>query len=456
MQSRLIIKKFGPIEDVVLELKNVNVFIGPQASGKSALAKLYTICKSPMAFIKYESEESNRIDNALSIESFKKELQDYNVFSFWNFNTEIFFTSELHDISINETIIIYDRKIFKKINEIKDTNFEKEKELLINRIVEFDDIFFNFYLYIKSLQKENSDEFFTKEKIRNLVEGLDEQELKKVIDLLEKTEKSLSYNKALYVPAERNFIPIIANYSLSLLNNGVPIPKHILSFGAEYEKSRDLLKEIKLDFISKGLKYGFENGQDNIYINDATKIKLTEAASGIQSVVPMLLPLELKRNSSLRINNSFVIEEPELNLFPKTQYSLINNLEKNRINPFIYITDHGTIHTYTTHSPYILSSFNNFLYVGKLFNKIIENNQKDGKDYTESSKIAVEVLKSLDIAKIRPDNFSAYQICDGKAESIFDNNTGLIKANYIDEASDEMQDDFDKIMDLMNKYDRKD
>lgn len=456
MQSRLIIKKFGPIEDVDLNLKNVNVFIGPQASGKSALAKLYTICKSPMAFIKYENESSLKIDKEESIERFKKELQDYNVFSFWSNQTEIVFTSELHDIIINDKLIIYDRKIFKKINEIKSINFRYENQLLIDKIVEFNGIFFNLYLYISSLIKENVNELLTNDKIRNFISGLDEAEFNKIIDLLEITEKTLSHNPALYIPAERSFIPIIATYTLSLLNNGVPIPKHILSFGAEYEKSRDLVKEIKLDFILKDLKYGFENGQDIVYLNENYRIKLTEAASGIQSVVPMLLSLELKKDKAFRINNSFVIEEPELNLFPKTQYSLINNIEKNRVNPFFFITDHGTIHTYTTHSPYVLSSFNNFLYAGKLFDKIEIKSRKEGKDYRESSKIASEVLNSLNIARIRPDNFSAYQICDGKAISIFDTSTGLIKSNFIDEASDEMQDDFDKIMDLMNEYDRKD
>ena len=50
MKSKLIVKNFGPIESATLNLSNVNVFIGPQASGKSTLAKLYTICKSPILF----------------------------------------------------------------------------------------------------------------------------------------------------------------------------------------------------------------------------------------------------------------------------------------------------------------------------------------------------------------------------------------------------------------------
>ncbi|HRN45771.1 MAG TPA: AAA family ATPase, partial [Flavobacterium sp.] len=50
MKSKLIVKNFGPIESANLNLKSVNVFIGPQASGKSTLAKLYTICNSPKLY----------------------------------------------------------------------------------------------------------------------------------------------------------------------------------------------------------------------------------------------------------------------------------------------------------------------------------------------------------------------------------------------------------------------
>ena len=57
MKSILHVKNFGPIKDAKLDLRNVNVLIGPQASGKSTLAKLFTICKSPVMF--FESEEDS-------------------------------------------------------------------------------------------------------------------------------------------------------------------------------------------------------------------------------------------------------------------------------------------------------------------------------------------------------------------------------------------------------------
>ena len=62
MESRLIVKNFGPIKEVNLDLRNVNVFIGPQSTGKSALAKIYTIFKAPRKFF-YKIDPENKILN---------------------------------------------------------------------------------------------------------------------------------------------------------------------------------------------------------------------------------------------------------------------------------------------------------------------------------------------------------------------------------------------------------
>jgi len=250
----------------------------------------------------------------------------------------------------------------------------------------------------------------------------------------------LSTNTALYIPAERNFINIIKKSALNLLNNNVPIPKHILSFGAALEKID--IKEINLDFIQNNLIYKNVNGEDKIYFGNDESIMLTEAASGIQSVVPILASILNNKNG----HQSFVIEEPELNLFPSAQYELIQLLELNRKDPIPDWEDYGSIHTYTTHSPYILSALNNLLYSYKVGINILINDTHDI-DY----KIIIQKrdnLRKIIKAEINPDSFTAYQIKDGHAILIFDRESGLIKDNYIDEASDAINDDFDKLMEL--------
>ena len=39
MKQKIIIKNFGPIEDVEMEIDDFTIFIGPQTSGKSTIAK---------------------------------------------------------------------------------------------------------------------------------------------------------------------------------------------------------------------------------------------------------------------------------------------------------------------------------------------------------------------------------------------------------------------------------
>src|SRR5574344_1517703 len=42
--KHLIIRQFGPIEEVDIELKRVNLIIGPQSSGKSCVLKIACFC----------------------------------------------------------------------------------------------------------------------------------------------------------------------------------------------------------------------------------------------------------------------------------------------------------------------------------------------------------------------------------------------------------------------------
>jgi predicted ATPase len=97
MESKLTVKNFGPIKNVSLDLRNVNVFIGPQATGKSALAKLYTIFKAPRKFFyKNVSDKNDKliIDNERTAKEFIEVFEEYNIGSFLKSTTEIQFDSE--------------------------------------------------------------------------------------------------------------------------------------------------------------------------------------------------------------------------------------------------------------------------------------------------------------------------------------------------------------------------
>ena len=42
-RAKLIVKNFGPLKDIEIEVREMVTFIGAQASGKSTLAKLLSI-----------------------------------------------------------------------------------------------------------------------------------------------------------------------------------------------------------------------------------------------------------------------------------------------------------------------------------------------------------------------------------------------------------------------------
>ncbi|MCW3074275.1 MAG: hypothetical protein JWP69_1344 [Flaviaesturariibacter sp.] len=438
MQSQLIVKNFGPIEYVDLNLRNVNVFIGPQASGKSALAKIYTIFKAPRKFL--NDIKSNVFSEPATELIFNLVLEEYNVASFLRKDTEITFTSELHSLCYKNGKLEYTPKLLQRIEQLSSLkeSFSANLEEIKKIVLDFTNNFLLFNFDVFSALRRETDEPVGITTIEN-IQNIDEDNFETILKSIRKIENNLSTNAALYIPAERNFINIIKNASLNLLLNNVPIPKHILSFGAEVEKAG--LKDIDLSFLQENLRYKSVDGEDRIFTGANNSIKLTEAASGIQSVIPILLPILSHRTISA--HRSFVIEEPELNLFPIAQYKLIKQLESSRKES--YWEDYGTIHTYTTHSPYILSAINNLLYANKVLVKIKTLNNINEKNKAE------EQLKQIIPHHINPYYFTAYQISNGKAESIFDAQTGLIQDNFIDNASDAIADDFDALMELMNQ-----
>ncbi|MNE62273.1 hypothetical protein D3C80_1575430 [compost metagenome] len=119
-------------------------------------------------------------------------------------------------------------------------------------------------------------------------------------------------------------------------------------------------------------------------------------------------------------STNIILEEPEQNLFPSTQksliYFLLNAINKNE--------DHCL--TLTTHSPYVLYAINNCIMANITREKI---NAKEIKDlHCISSQIA-------------PDLISIYEIKDGKTEMI-QQEDGLIGENFFDIKMKEVMDEF--------------
>ena len=78
--SRLIVKNVGPIKSVDIELKKVNIFMGPQSCGKSTLAKIISFCTW--------MEKTNAFEEKMAWKDAYKRLQSYHKLSGSYFNED--------------------------------------------------------------------------------------------------------------------------------------------------------------------------------------------------------------------------------------------------------------------------------------------------------------------------------------------------------------------------------
>lgn len=436
-RAKLIVKNFGPLQDIEIEVREMVTFIGAQASGKSTLAKLLSIL---------EDEHFRKFDN----NSFEYELKKYNIFSYLNNKTHIFYESfshkklpvfnfehkeekstkfsilrkfnlkktTLHSSDYNENTLIFIDLIKTTINQhklIKDSSFNKIFEEN-KQITEFNKIF-------KNKANVNNDDIDKILRILNKDKLIENYNL--LFNKIINSFPNIFQFDSIYIPSERNFLHLIAENTLGLINNNIQIPKHLLNVGQEYEKAIHTIKELPLTIIDKNFKYRREGKTSYIYHNETEKVDLLESASGLQSVIPILLLVEYSKSLKEKYNFNFVVEEPELNLYPKAQHELIKYLIKNclfeRKNLIL-----------TTHSPFVLASINNLLLA---FDK--------GK--TKPTEVNKIIKKE---SWLNPKNFIAYELKNGKAKKIMDDKLGQIKENMIDGVSDAFSDEFDKLLDV--------
>jgi len=378
--ERLIVKNFGPLKDVDIELKDIMVFIGPQASGKSTLAKiLYNIYSFPII---------------LNKEKFKIQFEQTNI-NFFTGNTVIEYTIR------GKGFISYSKNEFKLHNILDNISEKYKNSSLIEQFKIFEQ-------YIKENKEQNI----------NLKKGVT---LKKIIQEIEQIKLAIQKITS-FIPAERSIISNLSNSIMGVLADGVSIPKFILEFGRRFEIARNELKKIHIDFLNVTYKYSFDAG-NRIFLSPKKSISLSEAASGIQSVVPLYLVTKHFAESDL-----LIIEEPELNLFPETQKKLVE---------FIIETcrDKTKRLIITTHSPYILTVLNNLIQA--------HNVVKERPELEEEVNKIIPKERWLDFDKV-----GVYYVADGTAKNIMHEKNRIIKAENLDSVSKNLSNEFGQLLDL--------
>ena len=334
--KRLTIKNIGPVKNIEIDLNRINIFIGPQSSGKSTVAKIISFCqwleKDCIA-----NQSVKHIDAKFVNDKF---IIYHDISSYLRLESFFHYQSEILDITYTTGIMI------------------------VNGMQKFD---------------------------------------------------SAGLSKNAYIPSERNVISIPGIMNVKMPDN------YILDFIDDWQVIRDKYKNGEsLNLLDLDVKYSYdkETNEDRIVLKNGDSIPYSQASSGLQSLAPLCVYVDYitrwiyankeyesalqrqklrdamdriirlddidewikthqkpyqyriaeleNRLSTIKATN-VVIEEPEQNLFPKTQvnllYYILSSLDHNR--------DHLVV---TTHSPYILYGF--FRHCSHL--NIIIHHQKSG------------------------------------------------------------------------------
>ena len=211
-----------------------------------------------------------------------------------------------------------------------------------------------------------------------------------------------------------------------MLQAGASIPDCIKDFGSLYEKARNQYKNIDIDILN--IRVSFNSSGDTVFlINENKELKLSQTSSGIQSIIPLWTVFNQYVESKKK--QMLVIEEPELNLFPSTQYLLIDWIMK-KMRKF-----NGNI-VITTHSPYVLSTVDNLI----LAQNILKKNR------TKFRKVK-KLIPSMALIDFNDVSSYFFRI-DGNVIDIRDTELKSLGAEYIDEASNELGYIFDELCNI--------
>jgi predicted ATPase len=390
MNEQLVVKNFGPIKDATVDFKRVTVFIGPTGGGKSTLAKLAAILREKNLILNPDSQKVQQEFDSL--------VKDYEMQGFGYSDCQVSWKSKVADYSLEGRVF----SVLK--NRVSDDVAFVNDNLLPSAKAFFELIFMN-----ADRKNKEHDKGINQSEMRALLEGMG--------------KISQYFPTPIYVPAERAFATIVDNSGFGLRRAKVAITATLESFLSYLENARKNLSAFLLPIFN--IQYNHINGEGTLTIGPNHIIGLSQAASGIQTTLPLMLVVENLHDSG---SQSFIIEEPELNLYPTAQQGLLNWLVEK-------CTKGENDLTITTHSPYILSSCNLLLEAYKVAQQRPE--------------LADEIDKIVPRAYwLNPEEFAAYYVADGTVKPITDTRTHLIGSNELDSVSGDISDSFRRLLQL--------
>ncbi|TAF08063.1 MAG: hypothetical protein EAZ77_07695 [Nostocales cyanobacterium] len=456
--QKIIIKNFAAIEYAEIEVRKILVLIGEQASGKSTIAKLIYFFKSLRDDL---FSQIYRDTNFTYLET-TSDIINPTIQKFHNFfgstshlpNFEIVFYYSVEKNKFLKLTIDENKKLSPKFGHLLDNDFITS----VSSIKRFMHQQLNANNIGEQLQL-----VYAEEKIRYA---------QKLYTLLDESFESYQAH-SLFIISGRNatvsYSDLFEKYLFasiqSSLEANIKISRNeqtidetlMLKFMERVGKIKDIFKilghfsfegiidnyaknEVKeklyeirnrINEILKGEYQIDHRGERIVFNTEEEYVYLSNASSGQQEVIRILQDIFLNILDDVKVLR--IIEEPEAHLFPIAQKQLIELLSlmvnHNEDNQLII----------TTHSPYILTVFNNLLFA----NRVVEKNP------SVESEVAEIIPKD---SWLKADDFSAYSLGNQSVsettnycESIFNSEKGTIQQNYLDTVSEILGGDFQSL-----------
>lgn len=383
--ERLIVKSFGPIKELDITFKKVTLFIGDQGTGKSCVAKLFSMfvwLEKVLSLKKYPQsyfEQYNR---------FKSKLCSYHrIDSFILDASYIRFEGNLYNFVYDKGFRI--EKTDRKANGISKIMYIPAERSVVS-VAE------NKSKLLKELPDSSetfSDEFVNAKKFFQSGYELPFEGLRFEYDSLNDT----SWIRG-------------ADYKVRLINasSGIQSSLPMCMVSAYLCRKIADREEIKLSKVEK----------DRLEKRVAEIMKNDEISDSIKD----MMIRQLSSNRYDRFIN--VVEEPELNLFPLSQMQVLFSLVA-----YNALSDRNKL-VVTTHSPYSLAIINTMIMGAKAFEKADNAMKKEINDEILSSKYHISV-----------EEIAAYRLSTTDKDyckSVINPETGLISKNDLDAASDDI------------------
>ncbi|MDL2280211.1 AAA family ATPase, partial [Desulfovibrio sp. OttesenSCG-928-G11] len=430
--AHLVINNFGPIKHFESSIARMNVLIGPQASGKSTVAKLLFYLKMfPIWLATYTPPTSGGRNN---YELFQKILRT----NFLNLFGPVYHQS---DISISYSFVNPETKNEHtiKVSQSRSADFKNYLSIRFDHKLRL--AVDNFLENIGDVKNQEAKGVIGSRTSRFYHEDVTQKRLME-------DAKSIfaEIRSPIFIPAGRTLLTLLSGQ----INTGFKPSDFIMeeflrtindirpqvglglaeveelarrTWPQQPDAMRALLARHEIQTILRG-QYSFADGEERIY-HGSWHTKLSVASSGQQEslwviLVAYMLILE-------RENVFAVFEEPEAHLYPESQYSII------RLLTLLANASQNNQILITTHSPYVLVSLNNLLTAHSYGKK-------------NSDKVS-EIIKRqfwLNANEIQAISFSE----EGVGTSILDTELYMIKAEEIDSASYKMNEEYDRIIEI--------